>query len=138
MGDLTSNAGSGGLSPFGSNSLGVFQGGKNGLSQPFGQTIFLFETHIAGTSYVENIAEIEPSLKVDDVLTFVREPQNQRDELAILVRDALKRKLGYVPRRDNPVFARLMDAGKRLFGKIRKVERVNNWLKIEIGVYLDD
>ncbi len=138
MGDLTPNVGSGGLSPFGSNSLGVFQGGKNGLSQPFGRTIFLFETRVAGTSYVENIAEIEPSLKVDDVLTFVREPQNERDELAILIRDAQKRKLGYVPRRDNPVFARLMDAGKRLFGKIRKVERVNNWLKIEIGVYLDD
>jgi hypothetical protein len=138
MGDLTSNTNAGGLSPFGSTSLGVFQGGKNGLAQPFGRTIFLFETHIAGTSYVENIAEIEPSLKVDDVLTFVREPKNERDELAILIRDAQKRKLGYVPRRDNPVFARLMDAGKRLFGKIRSVERVNNWLKIEIGVYLDD
>lgn len=137
MGDLAPNAG-GGLSPFGSNSLGVFQNGKNGLSQPFGRTIFLFETRVAGTSYVENIAEIEPSLKVGDVLTFVREPQNRSDELAILVRDAQKRKLGYVPRRDNPVFARLMDAGKRLFGKIRNIERVGSWLKIEIGVYLDD
>lgn len=138
MGDLTSNNGSGGLSPFTSGTLGLFQGGQNGLSQPFGRTIFLFETHIAGTNYVENIAEIEPTLKVDDELRFVREPKNERDELAILVRDGQDRKLGYVPRRDNPVFARLMDAGKRLFGKIRKVERVNNWLKIEIGVYLDD
>ena len=31
--------------------------------------------------------------------------------------------VGYVPRRDNVVFARLMDAGKQLFGTITKKEK---------------
>ena len=33
-----------------------------------------------------------------------------------------KRKLGYIPEKDNIVFARLMDAGKYLIAKIDRIE----------------
>lgn len=37
---------------------------------------------------------------------------------------------------DNIVFSRLMDAGKLLYGRISKKEKVGNWLKITMDIYL--
>ncbi|NLE62929.1 MAG: restriction endonuclease, partial [Bacteroidales bacterium] len=47
-------------------------------------------------------------------------------------------KIGYIPRADNKIFARLMDAGKLLFGKIASKEKQGIWLKIDIAVFLRD
>ncbi len=47
-------------------------------------------------------------------------------------------KLGYVPRQKNEVLARLMDAGKLVFGKAEKQEWVESWLKIDIRTYMRD
>ena len=52
-----------------------------------------------------------------DVLTLHRE-ENKFDSNAILILNEDKKKLGYVPEKDNIVFARLMDAGKLLKAKI--------------------
>ena len=53
-------------------------------------------------------------------------------------RDKRIQRLVGTRRQGDKLSRRIHLLGKRLFGKIRKVERVNNWLKIEIGVYLDD
>lgn len=47
-------------------------------------------------------------------------------------------KLGYVPKEDNVVFSRLMDAGKLLYGKIIEKEMKGKWLRIKIGIYLHE
>ncbi|MBQ1925535.1 MAG: restriction endonuclease, partial [Proteobacteria bacterium] len=47
-------------------------------------------------------------------------------------------KIGYVPKRDNVVFSRLMDAGKILFGQITHKEWRNRWLKVSIKIYLHE
>ena len=52
--------------------------------------------------------------------------------------DQKERKLGYLPRAKNEVPARLMDAGKLLFGKIETSERIDQWLKITVRVYMKD
>lgn len=44
-------------------------------------------------------------------------------------------KIGYVPQADNVIFARLMDAGKLLFGKITSRELRGSWLRIAIKVF---
>lgn len=49
-----------------------------------------------------------------------------------------KKKLGYVPEKDNIVFARLMDAGKLLIAKITKIEKRGSFTQISIGIYLVD
>ena len=49
-----------------------------------------------------------------------------------------KEKIGYVPRQDNVVFSRLMDAGKVLFAKIKEKEMRGKWAKIEIKIYLHE
>ena len=46
--------------------------------------------------------------------------------------------VGYVPRRDNVVFARLMDAGKQLFGTSTKKEKKGNWLSLSIQIFLHE
>ena len=45
-------------------------------------------------------------------------------------------RLGYVPREDNKIAARLMDAGKILFGRISMKEKKGSWIKIHIKVFL--
>ena len=49
-----------------------------------------------------------------------------------------KKQLGYVPEKDNLVFARLMDADKLLKAKIRKIEKKGSITQIGIGIYLID
>ncbi|MDR1765095.1 MAG: HIRAN domain-containing protein [Lachnospiraceae bacterium] len=128
------------LSLHGQNSLIGLLHGKDGaaLPRPFERDIYLFDTHVAGTSHVEGIMELEPFLNVGDKLTFLRETDNPHDEKAILVKNADGVKIGYVPRMDNAIFARLMDAGKLLFARITAKETVDGWLKISIRIFLLD
>jgi HIRAN domain len=112
--------------------------GADGLPQPFVKEIFLLECHVAGTSYVSDIEDLEPRLEPQAVLVFKREPANPHDPLAILILDQAGHKLGYVPRDRNEVLARLLDAGKLIFGRLERKEWVEDWLKLEIRAYLRD
>lgn len=132
MGDLL-KSGSNGL-------MGLFHG-KNGeldIPKPFEKDIFLFDTYVAGTTHIEGIEELEPHLNVDDKLDFFREPDNYYDKEAIMIKTIDGVKIGYVPKQDNVIFARLMDAGKLLFGKISSKEIKGSWVKIDIKVYLHE
>lgn len=113
---------------------------RGGLSdiRPFDEDIYLIDAHIAGTSYVDNIEDIESDIKRGMDLRFVREASNPFDERAILVKDNQDRKLGYVPRSKNEILSRLMDAGKLVFGKVHDKEWVNDWLKVTIEIFLRD
>ncbi len=115
--------------------------GKDGsmiIPLPFERDIFLFDTHVAGTGYVEGIKELEPYINVGDKLDFFREPDNPHDKRAIVIKNADGVKIGYVPQADNLIFSRLMDAGKLLFGRITLKDMQGKWLKIEIKVYLHE
>lgn len=114
---------------------------KNGqlsMPKPFERDIFLFDICVAGTSYIKNIDQIEPHLCIDDRVEFFREPDNKYDNKAIVIKTMDGEKIGYIPRQDNVIFARLMDAGKLLFGRISKKEMKGQWLKIGVKVYLHD
>jgi hypothetical protein len=106
--------------------------------KPFARQIYLIEAHIAGTMYVNNIEKLEPNLTLGKKLSFFREPDNPHDKLAIVVRDDSGNKVGYVPRDKNEVLARLMDAGKLIYGTIHEKEYMENWLKVSMQIYLDD
>ena len=75
------------------NIASVLHGGLH-IGKPYSQQIYLIDAHIAGTSYVSYIDEIEPQLTLGKRLKFLREPENPYDELAILVCDDQNRKLG--------------------------------------------
>lgn len=115
-----------------------FLHGKEKSLKPFERDIFLFDTHVAGTSYIEGIEDLEPHLNIGEKLSFFREPENPHDDRAIIIKNADGVKIGYVPRADNAIFSRLMDAGKLLFAKITDKEIIDDWLKIEIKVFLHE
>lgn len=115
--------------------------GKNGgltIPKPFEKDIYLFDSHVAGTTFIEGIEELEPHLNIDDRLDFFREPDNKYDPKAIVIKNTDGVKIGYVPREDNVIFSRLMDAGKLLFGRITHKELKGKWLKIYIKIYLHE
>ena len=114
------------------------QNGNLVLPKPFERDIFLFDTHIAGTTHVEGIEDLEPYLNIDDKLEFYREPDNPYDKKAIVIKNTNGIKIGYVPKADNLIFARLMDAGKLLFARIASKTMQGNWVKIGIKVFLKE
>ena len=77
MGDLMKSGGGGGL-------MGLLhsQNGELTMPKPFEREIFLFDTYIAGTSFIEGIEELEQHLSEGDKLDFFREPDNKYDSKA--------------------------------------------------------
>lgn len=57
---------------------------------------------------------------------------------AIVIKTINGIEIGYVPKQDNVIFARLMDAGKLLFGRITSKEKKGSWVKIYIKVFLHE
>ena len=74
---------------------------------------------------------------IGDKLSLYRE-DNKFDKNAILIMNADKKKLAYVPEKDNLIFARLMDAGILLCARITKIELKGDFYKVAIGIYLVD
>ena len=58
------------------------------------------------------------------------------DEKAILILNERRQKLGYVPERDNVVFARLMDAGKMLTARVTDKEERGPFTRIRVGILM--
>ena len=75
---------------------------------------------------------------VGDMLTLRRESGNRFDNNAIQILNAEGEKYGYVPEKDNQIFARLMDAGKLLAAKIKNIQPKGSFTMISIGIYLVD
>ena len=107
------------------------------IIKPLIKEIHLFDSYVAGTTHLKDTSVLE-QIKVGDVLNLQRE-DNKYDSNAILILTADKKKLGYVPEKDNIVFARLMDAGKLLKAKITEIQNRGDYFKlIRVGLYLID
>ena len=128
-GELT-NIGSGGITPF------IGNKGLGEAIKPLVNEIHLFDSYVAGTSHLADHTPVD-EIKDGDKLTLKRE-DNKFDDNAILVLDESGRKVGYVPEKDNVVFARLMDAGKLLAARITKMEKKGSFHQISIGIFLVD
>ncbi len=110
--------------------------GLDSVIKPLSQEIHLFDSYIAGTTHLNDKTVLD-TIQIGDKLTLQRE-DNKFDSNAIMVLNAEKKKLGYVPEKDNIVFARLMDAGKLLIAKINKITQKGTFKQISIGIYLVD
>jgi len=123
-----------------SNIVSILNSWKTGLDigKPFSKQIYLISASIAGLYYVDNIDDILDKIKLESRLLFIREPENKYDELAILVKDQNGNKLGYVPRKKNPILARLMDAGKHIYGTVKKIKNDGSFMDVEMEIFMDD
>lgn len=108
--------------------------------------IFLLNCPVAGDQYYQ-AHECVDDLEDGAPLCLRRDPDNRHDRFAIEVswRQASNTfKLGYVPRMENLILARLMDAGKRLSAEITNVCTANIpgrerlWVAISMAISLEE
>lgn len=104
--------------------------------KPLIKEIHLFDSYIAGTTHLQDPSVLE-IIQEGDKLSLQREA-NKFDSNAIIIMTEDKRKLGYVPEKDNIIFARLMDAGKLLKARITKISERGTFKQISVGIYLVD
>ena len=114
----------------------VTQTDLSDLIKPLVNEIHLFDTYVAGTTYLEDQSILD-EIAIGDRLTLLRE-ENKFDDKAIVIQTKDGRKLGYIPEKDNLIFSRLMDAGKLLMAKINTHDMKGTLHKIGIGIYLVD
>lgn len=114
----------------------IDQQGLDTILKPLIREIHLFDSFVAGTTHLEDPSVLE-TIQTGDKLTLQREA-NKFDDNAILLLTEDKRKLGYVPEKDNLIFARLMDADKLLAARIAKIDKKGSFTQISIGIYLVD
>ena len=107
-------------------------------SKPYSEDVFLLTSPVAGTTHVAGIEELEPFLRPGDRLELIRIPDNPSDPNAIKIYTRDRVKVGYVPRKDNPILARLMDAGKLLYAVIRDKRWQGDWLQLWIDIYMTE
>ena len=108
------------------------------MPMPFQRDIFLLECHVARTMYIDDMLIKAKDIDVGTALALKREPENENDGLAIQVETVDGEKLGYVPRRHNPILARLMDAGKLLMANVVRKELEDHWLNVRVEIYMKD
>ena len=114
----------------------INQQGIGELLKPLIRGIHLFDSFVAGTTHLKDASVLE-EIKVDDKLKLIRE-DNKFDSNAVMILTEDGKKVGYVPEKDNIIFARLMDAGKLLAAKITKISKRGTFYQISIGIYLVD
>ena len=98
--------------------------------------IRLSSPYLAGFQYYQG-PEIETQLRENNLLTLKREPTNPHDCYAIEVfQDNVK--LGYLPRNENKVIARMMDQGVTVKARILEVDpEVYAYRKVKMNVFFD-
>ena len=112
---------------------------KNGIAdlvKPLTREIHLFDTFVAGTSHIKD-EKVFDDIKIEDELVLLRE-DNKFDSKAILIKTKKNEKLGYIPEKDNVIFSRLMDAGKLLKARVKTIEKLKGFTKIQISIFLFD
>ncbi|MDO5434881.1 MAG: HIRAN domain-containing protein [Clostridia bacterium] len=113
--------------------------GETGLGElikPLIREIHLFDSYVAGTTHLADPSVLE-EIRVGEKLTLQRE-KNKFDDNAIMLFSEKKKKVGYVPEKDNVIFARLLDAGKMLSAKIDRIEKQGSFTRVSIGIWLVD
>lgn len=106
------------------------------IIKPLIREIHLFDAYVAGTTHLADKSVLD-EIKCGDNLILQRE-DNKFDSNAVLIFTEDRKKLGYIPQKDNIIFARLMDAGKMLKAKISDIKMKGNFTQISIGIYLID
>ena len=113
--------------------------GKQGLGEmlkPLIREIHLFDSFVAGTTHLQDMSVLD-EIQIGDKLSLMRE-NNRFDDNAIMLITENKKKLGYIPEKDNQIFARLLDAGKMLVARITKITKRGSFFQISIGIFLVD
>ena len=114
----------------------ISNGTLSSVVEPLIKEIHLFDTYVSGTMFIDEKDVIEKLVSGQEV-SLERE-KNKFDENAVAFYTTDRKKIGYIPEEDSMIFARLMDAGKLLRGRVRSVEKECGFNKIIVGIFLID
>lgn len=114
----------------------ISNGTLSSVVEPLIKEIHLFDTYVSGTMFIDEKDVIEKLVSGQEV-SLERET-NKFDENAVAFYTTDRKKIGYIPEEDSMIFARLMDAGKLLRGRVRSVEKECGFNKIIVGIFLVD
>nr|MBQ4458700.1 HIRAN domain-containing protein [Clostridia bacterium] len=106
------------------------------IIKPLSKEIHLFDSFVSGTLKIKD-QEILKNIKPGDKLILQRE-ESVFDSNTINIFTEDKVKIGYVPEKDNVIFARLMDAGKLLIGRVNSVSFKSSIPVISVGIFMID
>lgn len=110
-------------------------GGTPAERSSTGDEILLVNHHIAGTAHVPEAESLTADLELGMTVRLIRE-KNAYDAFATRIETADGRKLGYLPKGENVVLARLLDAGLNLYGKLTNWTMKGNWPYIRVDIFL--
>ncbi|WP_203623214.1 MULTISPECIES: HIRAN domain-containing protein [unclassified Lacticaseibacillus] len=120
----------------GGNGLTPWHGGMPSQATDLtGSEIFLINHHVAGTAHVPDPATLTADLALGQQVRLLRE-KNAYDAFATRVETLPGRKLGYLPKRENIVIARLLDAGLNVYAKITDWTMKGNWPYVRLDIFL--
>lgn len=106
---------------------------------PFSKSICLSEDMlVAGTTHADDIAAIVADLQPGARIRFARAASNPHDQWAVELYDQQERRMGFLPADSNEMIARMMDAGKLIYGTFTYASKRGAWNRIHMEVYLDD
>ena len=114
----------------------ISNGTLSSVVEPLIKEIHLFDTYVSGTMFIDEKDVIEKLVSGQEV-SLERET-NKFDENAVAFYTTDRKKIGYIPEEDSMIFARLMDAGKLLRGRVRSIEKECGFNKIIVGIFLID
>ena len=106
------------------------------IIKPLSKEIHLFDSYVSGVLNIED-REVLKNIKVGNKLTLQRE-DSKFDSNTINIYTEDKIRIGFVPEKDNVVFARLMDAGKLLIAKVSEIKQKGSMPIISISIYMID
>lgn len=99
--------------------------------------IYLQNSRLAGFRYYDG-RKLWPQIRVGDPLLLVREADNPYDANAVRV-EWQSRKIGYVPRTDNPALARFMDHGQPVEARVTSLSKgKRRGRQVAFDIYLEN
>ncbi len=97
--------------------------------------VLLQTSPVAGFQYYDGDL-LWDTLRQDDVLRLVPEPENQHDDQAVKVMWN-DNQLGYIPRRDNTAISQMLQRGQPLIARIGELQQSSNpWERVTMHTYL--
>ncbi|OLU36304.1 HIRAN domain-containing protein [Ileibacterium valens] len=107
------------------------------LLKPMQERIYLDSVYAAGISHLDD-PERPAGLKPQEKLRLIREPKNPNDLYAIRIENETGKKIGYIPKKNNRVFARLMDAGKMIEATVSIVKKTGRYYSLKVDLWMED
>ena len=104
----------------------------------FKKDIRLAQTYIAGTMFVEDIDDKLGAVTYGTDLELRRDPSNPYDMNAIEVLNGDGDRIGFLPRKINPIAAGLMDSGKHLYCKVTCMVFGMDYPEVDVDIMMED